>query len=213
MRFNAAAFNAHLGGPVGQQLAWRRARACPCLDPSSRQPLFTCVPCGGKGVLWAKEVCGTAGLSGQSQRASQATHGTWEPGDAVLTIPATAKFYDAGRYDRFRAIDAKRPFSRVLIRGECDRIFGTIASVSRVFWYADDGTTEVDGALPGFDIDGRLTFADPNRAPPVGRAYTIEGAVFSEWFAFLDLPTPRNVGAHLLPKKLPVRTFDVFGRS
>ena len=103
MQLSPTAFNAHLLN-IGQRLGWRRAFACPCVNPASGAARQDCPLCRGKGRQWAAEVIGVAGMQNQSQKKGFAQFGTWEPGDALLTVGSDSPFYDAGQYDRFRAV-------------------------------------------------------------------------------------------------------------
>lgn len=210
MQFSPTRFNAHLSG-MGHDLGWRRSYACPCVNPSSGQPNPAHAACGGKGRQWDAEIVCRIGFQGQSARKGMADFGVWEPGDAVLTIGSDQACYNAGRFDRFRSLSSTHTFTDNLRRSYTDRLNGTIISVDRVFWLDANGNN-VAGDIPSVDpATGALTWA--SGAPPAGVVYSISGTRYDEYFAYLDLPQnrPLNAGA-ALPKKLPVRRFDLFGR-
>ena len=162
--------------------------------------------------MWGHEVTQGcfAGMTNQSQQKSFAQFGTWEPGDAVLTIPENSALYSARQYDRIRSLTASSPFSSVIIRGTGDRIVGAGIELKRVFWLTTDGTAIVEGVLPHIDNGGNLTWA--SGGPPIGQGYTVEGVKALELFVYLGLPSMRNSGTNGLPKKLLARKFDLFGR-
>jgi hypothetical protein len=214
MLLDPGAFNAFLGmgGAVTQQMAWRRAYACPCFNPASGAAVPSCQVCGGKGHTWDDEVIGNTGLTNQSPAKMMAQFGVWEPGDAILSIPSNSPLYAAGWYDRFRALGATNPFSRNLTHGTEDVVYGTLVEIDRVFWIDTDGITLIDGDIPDFDDIGNLTWEAGEIAPAVGQQYSVTGTKFMEYYAYRQLPANRNVGIAGLPLKLPVRSFDLFSR-
>ena len=208
MQLSSGAFNAFLGG-VGQDFQWRRASACPCINPASGAATPNCPFCSGKGVTWAAEVAGKAGMQQQSPRKQFAMFGVFEPGDATLTIPSNSVLYGAGHLDRFRALNSTNPFSTAMIRGDNDKILGTVQSISRVYWIAAD--VIVEGGIPAVGDDGTLTWTSGE--PPAGTAYSISGIKYDEFFVYLSLPSDRNAHAGAaLPRKLLARKFDLFNR-
>ncbi len=219
-RLSPGAFNAFLSGPagIGQDFLWRRASACPCVSRSSGAASPKCPKCSGKGQLWAAPVRGRAGLSQMRASKEFAQMGQWESGDAMVAVPENSPLYQAGQFDRLTLLNAEERFSLVLVRGEpSERVYRTqIIGIERVFWYAgplnDGGSDVVEGSLPQVSGDGELTWGAAG-APPVGKQYTIEGWSRPEYYVWNAMPSTRNehFGARL-PKKLPVRRFDLFGR-
>lgn len=210
MELSPSRFNEFLGG-IGQRFAWRQAFACPCVNPASGASKPGCPLCNGKGQMWSAEVPGVAGMTAQNHKKGFANFGTWEPGDALLTIGSDSKLYGAGHFDRFRAINSTHRFNYVVVPGQNDKLLGTIKSVSRVFWLNSGGTAVVEGGIPAVAADGSLTWT--SGAPPAGASYSITGIKYDEYFAYMALPANRNEhqGA-ALPQKLPVRKWDLFGR-
>lgn len=213
MRLQPEKFNRLLNGDVGQDFMWRCRYACPCVNPNSGAAKPACPLCYGIGHQWDAEVAGRAGKTNQTNKAGFANFGTWESGDAVLTIPSNAPFYGARQFDRFRSLEATVGFSENFIRGVRDRIFGTVKSISRVFWLTPDGTQNVVGDLPTVGPDGTLSWAEGANAPPAGVTYSASGEKYLEWYAYLDLPIDRNSGVSGLPRKLPVRLIDLLLRG
>ena len=212
MRLSPAAFDAFLSGPAGTSLAWRRRSACPCTNPSSGSADPLCPLCKGKRHLWAAEIVGKAGVTNQTPQKLQAQFGSWESGDCSLSIPEASPLYMAGPFDRFRALDAKTPFSEVLTPRQVDALVGSIVSISRVFWRAPDHQSLIDGGVPDVSADGTLSWADSSGAPPADTPYTVEGIRFVEWFAFTNRPASRTVGVTGLPLKLGARRLDLLTR-
>lgn len=214
MRLSPGAFNAHLA-TMGHELAWRRSYACPCITPGSGQADPKCAWCGGKGRQWDDESpanVAKCGFTSQSAKKGMAEFGVWEPGDAVLSIGSNCPFYTCGRFDRFRSTKSTHVFTDNLRRGFNDRLAGSIVSIDRVFWL-DAGKNLVEGSIPSVGDNGVLTWADGDVAPGDGVVFSIAGERWDEYYAFLDLPQNRPIhnGADL-PRKLPVRRFDLFGR-
>jgi hypothetical protein len=212
MEFNPAAFDALLNN-MGHQFAWRKSYACPCFNPGSGQAKDTCPQCGGKGRIWTAESdpnTGTCGFQAQNARKAMADFGVWEAGDSLLTIGEDCPFYVSGRFDRFRSLRSTHVFTDGLRRGFGDRIWGKIVSIDRVFWLDVDSNI-VEGGIPTVATNGALTWTA--NEPPQGQTYSVAGERFDEYYAYLNIPQnrPMHDGARL-PKKLPVRKFDLFGR-
>lgn len=211
MRFSEDKFNAMLGGDLARGFAWRKSYACPCgTNPRSGAAKSSCPLCGGKGRQWNDEVVGAAGAKAMSQQRAFAMFGEFEPGDTLLTVGSDSPLYSARQFDRIRALDATVPFSEALIQGQNDRILGTVVAFERVFWLAGDGTTILEGELPTQAADGSLSWA--TGGPPANTPYSVSGMKWTEWYVYKDLPVDRNVGASGLPRRLPVRSFDLFRR-
>ncbi|MFD3263208.1 hypothetical protein [Phenylobacterium ferrooxidans] len=209
MRFSPTNLNAHIVN-MGQDLGWRRASACPCFSPASGNARFDCLLCGGRGHTWAAEVVVRAGLSSQTSKKALAQFGVYEIGDALLTIGSDSPLYDMGQYDRVRGLTSTNRFSTMMTRGQGDTLLGTIKSVDRVFWLNEAANATVEGGIPTVSDAGVLTWATGE--PPAGTQYVVNGVRFDEFFAFLDLPSDRNIGGANLPRKVPVRKFDLLGR-
>jgi hypothetical protein len=210
MRFRPAKFNAFLRGNARRDVFWRRATACPCVAPYSGAAKDTCPQCSGIGWTWAEPVAAWCGMQGMSPSRASAMFGVWEPGDALLTIPSDSPLYGAGRNDRIRSVDATSPFSEVITPEMNPRLKGSIVSIERVFWLVDG--EPVDGGIPGVDSVGVMSWPDDD-GPPEDTSFTVEGRRHQEVFVFRDLPSTRDIGVAGLPRKLPVRNFDIFGRA
>lgn len=210
MRFSPARFNGFLSGDVRQEFLWRRASKCPCVADHSGQPKPGCPLCEGKGLQWAPPLAAHAGMTGLSSKKAMEQFGSYEAGDATLTIPSSSPMYIAGRGDRITALGATNPFSIVLRRGLNDKLLGRIVSVDRVFWLTPDGTANVEGAIPTVNADGSLSWV--TGAPPPRVNFTVEGVRHDELYIFTELPADRNAGVSGNPRRAPVRLFDLFAR-
>lgn len=210
MQLDPAAFNAHFRH-MGQNVAWRRSHACPCINPASRHAKPNCPRCNGKGRTWDDEKTDRIGVTSQSSKKMQAMFGVWEPGDVVLSIPSDSPIYEIGPYDRVRLLNATSRFSTALIRGEGDRLLGTIKCVDRVFWLASDGETEVEGGIPDVAANGALTWH--SGAPAEGSTFSISGVKYDEYFCWPEQSIDRNIHGARLPRRLMARKFDLFGRN
>lgn len=209
MRLSPAAFNAFLGGAVRQDVKWRRATACPCVQRDSGHAKPNCPACGGRAWVWGAAKAAWAGIQGMSPRTAQAMFGAWEEGDATITIPAASPLYNAGRYDRIQMGDATAPFSSVIVPGLVERLDGNIAVVESVVWL--EGDKLVEGPAPEVDGLGNLKWSGAR--PPAGKSFTVTGRRWVELYLFNDVPNSRNSGISGLPRKVTARRFDLLGRS
>lgn len=211
MQLSPAAFNAHIAR-MGQDVMWRPSYRCPCFNPDSGAAKPTCPLCRGRGWTWGAEAATRIGLTNQNAKKAMEQFGTYEVGDALLTLPSDSAAYGAGRHARFRALNATNPFSEPLTRGDGDRLLGSIKSFTRCYWLNDAGTVEVEGGLPVADANGNLTWPSGG-APPAGKQYSLSGVRYDEYYLPLDLPVDRNHHAGApLPRKVLARRLDLFGR-
>ena len=160
--------------------------------------------------MWDGEVVGRCGFVNMSAKKGMADFGVWEPGDAVLSIGSDCPFYELGRFDRFRSLSSMQRFTDNLRRGFNEKLLGTIERIDRVFWLNSQKNI-VEGSIPTVGEGGVLTW--PDSGPPEGTVFSIAGVRWDEWFAYLDMPQNRPMhGGAALPRRLPVRKFDLFGR-
>jgi hypothetical protein len=211
MFLNPNAFNVHLAH-MGQDFLWRKATACPCLSATSGSPDPRCPNCGGKGQIWAAPVNCVAGVANQATQQNWAKFGLYQSGDMVVSIPENSAMYDMSRFDRVVMLDATEGFSIALRHGApAERILGPVQAVTRVFWYDTDGVTIVEGGLPTLAPNGAPTWSTGE--PPAGRAYSVSGTSFVEYFCFEKYPSNRGEHHGLrLPKRNVLRKFDLFGQ-
>jgi hypothetical protein len=211
VQLSPARFNAHLAG-MGQDVAWRRAYACPCISPGSGAAKPTCPLCRGKGRQWDTELVVRIGVVNQNSKQAMAQFGVWEPGDVLFSIGSDSPAYVIGQYDRMRLINSTSPFSIVRTRGDSDYITGTLQSLTRVFWLNTAGDAVIEGSLPTIQTDN-MNWAWTSGGPPAGTQYTVTGTKFDEYYFFLDGSNDRNHHAGAaLPRKAPGRRFDLFAR-
>ena len=212
MQLSPAAFNAHLAA-IGQQYAWRKSYACPCIDPHSGAAKPSCPLCAGRGRKWDAPVDGVAGMSGAKTQREWAQFGVYESGDVVVTIGSDSPMYGIGQFDRVTALNATNGFSVVLTRGAlAERLLMTVASIDRVFWLTPDGAATVNGNIPVLAASGTL-FWPNGGAPPAGAKYTVSGTKFLEYFCYGDFASNRNMqSGSRLPKRVVLRDFDLFNR-
>lgn len=210
MQLSPDAFNAFLGA-IGQQFQWRRAYACPCVNPHSGAAKQGCPNCHGKGQYWVAPVAAVAGMASQEIQQKWQQFGRYEEGDAVVTIGSDSPMYAMGQFDRVTMLNNKDPFSMVLTRGNNDVLHFMVDAFARCYWL-DNASAIVEGGLPVADANGNLTWPNGG-APPAGTQYSLTGSKFSEYYVFDKYPSDR--GEHsgaLLPKKVVLRKFDLFGR-
>ena len=210
MQLSPAAFNAHLAA-IGQQYAWRKSYACPCIDPHSGAARPSCPLCAGKGRQWSAPVNGVAGMSGAKTQREWAQFGVYESGDVVVTIGSDSPMYGVGQFDRVTALNATNAFSVVLTHGApVERLLMTVATIERVFWLTPDGSATVDGGIPQVSANGTLSWSEGS-IPPAGIKYTVSGTKFLEYFCYGDFVSNRNMqSGSPLPKRVVLRDFDLF---
>lgn len=208
MRLSPKRFNRHLNH-MGQDFAWRRAYACPCVNPHSGSPKPACPNCAGKGRLWDAAVEGKAGIVGRDQMKAFAAFGMWDQGDIMLSIPSDSPLYGIGQFDRVAASNRSEPFSLNLVRGVNDLIRFPILSIERVFWLVNEVPTDASpvSLLP----DGRIQWGE--LAPPINATYSVTGRRTPEYFCYTELPADRPMHfGETLPRRVALRRFDLFGR-
>lgn len=211
MFLNPARFNSHLLH-MGQNVAWRKAYACPCRNPNSGASDPKCPQCAGKGQLWDASIDSVVGVTGSKVQKEWAQFGNYESGDTVVSIGSDSPLYEMGQFDRVTLLNAPEQFSITLVRGApTERLIGKIESISRVFWL-DAQKALVQGGIPQVDDNGRLTWETGE--PPAGTQFGISGVKLQEFFCFGPYPSNRNEhqGARL-PKRVVLRKFDLWGRA
>lgn len=211
MKLDPAAFNRHLKH-VGQRLLWRQSFMCPCVIEFSGAADTSCTLCHGKGRMWNAPVESVAGVTRQGVDSQFQDFGAMEQGDLTLTVPNSAACYDMGKFDRITLLNSTDVFSRVLTRGDNDRLLDIpVQSVTRVFWRNAAKTGIVEGGIPTVGEGGALTWASGE--PDAGVQYSITGIKFDEYYVYSSLPSDRNEhqGA-ALPKRVALRKFDLFGK-
>lgn len=213
MRFKQGQFDRHLVN-IGQQIVWRRAYACSCVNPASGNPDPKHAVCAGKGRIWADGVQSVVGIVRQETVAEWVQSGLYESGDMVLSIPQNSPMWDgSGQFDRVLMLNSDDVFSMPLMRGgPVERLLFQPVRIDRVFWFSpSDRNTLVEGPHPVVDAAGNLSW--PNGGPPLGVSYSITGLKHTEYFIFGKFPSDRNQHAGMrLPKRVIARKWDLFGR-
>ena len=214
MRFSPARFDRHLAN-MGQQVLWRRAYACACVNPTSGAPDPKHALCGGKGRIWVEPVQTVIGVTQQEVTPEMIAAGVWESGDMVATVPqASPMWASAGRFDRLTLLNSTDVFSQPYTRGAPNaRIIFAVASIERCFWLHPQTRLIVEGGLPVVDANGFLSWPGGVGEPPPATTYSLTGQRFDEYYILDHLPSDRNEhsGARL-PKKINLRKFDLFNR-
>lgn len=211
MNLSPAAFNAHIQR-MGQDVFWRKAWACACVNPHSGSADTQCQVCDALGWIWDDERPARIGLQAMSSRKSMQTFGVYEEGDILASIGSDSPVYAIGRFDRIRSRVASNPFSFHLQRGMNDRVMGTVVSIDRVFWLNEAKTETIDGTPPTIGCNGALSWP-VGQGPPEGAVYSISGVRYDEWYAFPNLSADRMIHNAKLPRKILLRRFDLFGRA
>ncbi len=210
MRLNPGDFNVFLAD-IGQDVTWRRAYACPCVNPNSGQAKASCVHCGGKGRLWQEAVPASTGVSGRTAQKEWVQFGISDVGDVVVTIPSTSCMYDIGPFDRVMFINRSEPFSQNIVKGVNEKIRFFVVSIEKVL-YLDESNELVNSDPPAVNEDGTLDWTDVEL--PDGVTFSVSGRRRQEYFCYPEMPfdRPHHAGA-TLPRKVVLRRFDLYGNQ
>jgi hypothetical protein len=202
-------FNAFLGG-IGQEIQWRRASACPCVNPNSGQAKSNCKHCKSIGRLWGPAVAARAGVSGREVQKQWVNFGQSDVGDVVLTIPSDDPLYAIGPYDRALFLNRTEPFSQNIVKGVNERINFKVVSLERVLYIS--GEDLIDAPLPAILDDGTLDWAGVEL--PDGVTFSIAGRRHTEYYCLKNTPfdRPHHAGA-ALPRKVVLRRFDLYANQ
>lgn len=212
MQLNPDAFAALLDN-FAEPFVYRKAYACPCINPNSGSPAANCEHCAAKGWLWTEPEPAEAAVCSSSVQLEWAKMGNWESGDMVVSIPYTSSLYRIAQFDRLTPLANTDQRSLALVRGAPkERLHGTVSGVLRVFWFDDAGSV-VEGLLPNVAPNGTLSWPDGG-APPVGKSYSITYGRYSDYYCFGPFSNDRHKhGGLLLPRKMVMRRFDLLGRT
>lgn len=212
MRFSPQRYNRFLNN-IGQDVEWRRAWSCSCVNPSSGSPDAKCRLCVGKGYIWDPAVKTRVGIASQDLQTKWAKMGRWEAGDMVLVVPECSVLWDAGKFDRVTQLNSTDRFSLALVHGSpAEKLQFVTVDVDRCFWRDPATHTLIEGGIPEI-VNGVPTWPGGVGEPPAGLGYSLTGTRRSEYFVYDTLPSDRNqhAGARL-PKQVVMRRFDLFGR-
>lgn len=210
MKLSAGNFNKFLNA-VGQEFAWRRAYACPCVNPMTGGANTNCLYCHGKGKTWDETATnGMAGVVSRNNLKKFSDFGMFDPSDVMLSIPSDSVLWDIGQYDRVSALNRSEPFSINLVYGVNEVIRYPLVSIERVSWINNDGAL-VLGDIPTISPAGEIIWG--SSPPPEQTTYSITGRWIPEYFVYIDLPydRPEHAGEPL-PRRVIIRKFDLFGR-
>lgn len=209
MNFNPADFNALLNN-IGQDVQWRQAFACPCINPNSGQPKPSCTHCGGKGRIWQDPVQARTGVAGRQAQKQWVDYGISDIGDVVVSIPSDSPLYAIGPFDRVLFLNRTEPYSVNITKGVNERIRFFVMSVDKVLYL--NGDTLVDAPLPAVDSDGTIDWTGVE--VPDGVTFSVTGRRRSEYFCYPETPfdRPHHAGA-TLPRRVVLRRFDLYGNQ
>jgi len=209
VNFEPSEFNAFLNN-IGQDVMWRRARACPCVNPNSGQAAFTCPHCDGKGRIWMAEVAARTGVAGGSVQKQWVNFGMYAEGDIVVSVPSDSPMYAIGPFDRVLFLNRTEPFSQNIVKGVNEVIRFAVVELETVLYI--DGDNVVDAPLPLIMSDGTLDWSGVEL--PDGVTFSITGRRRAEYYAFPSTAwdRPHHAGA-ALPRKVVLRRFDMYANS
>lgn len=209
MQLNPAAFDGLLN-QMGQDVVWRRAYACPCVNPNSGQAKANCAHCSGKGRIWQPPVPARTGVAGRDAHKQWAQFGFADVGDVVVSIPSDSPLYAIGPFDRVRFENRSEPFSLNITKGINEKIRHAVLSVEKVL-YLNNGNL-VDAPLPVVLPDGTLNWDGVE--VPDGVTFSVSGRRKAEYYCFPETPfdRPHHAGA-TLPRRVVLRRFDLYANS
>lgn len=210
MNFSENDFNSFLNG-VGQDVMWRRAHACPCVNPNSGQPKPTCIHCKAAGRLWQAAVPARTGVSGRDAQKQWVQFGISDVGDVVVSIPSDSPLYAIGPFDRVLFLNRTEPFSQNVVKGVNEKINFFVVDVEKVF-YLDEAAGLVDAPLPIVMPDGTLDWSGVEL--PDGVTFSVTGRRRGEYYCFPETPfdRPHHAGARL-PRRVVLRRFDLYANQ
>lgn len=230
MKLSPGAFDGFLND-IGQDVQWRAATVCPCVNPSSGQAKPTCAHCTGRGRLWADPVAARTGVAGRTVQREWAQFGSWEAGDVVVSIPSDSPLYAIGPYDRVQFLQRSEPFSINLVAGvnigssagpisasgpvsptasvshATARLRFPVNRIDHARWIV--GANLIEGTVPTVSDDGTLHWPD-GTAPPDGASISLTGRRRAEFFCFPESPFDRpHYQGLTLPRRVVLRRFDL----
>lgn len=208
--FNSEGFDAMLND-MGQEVFWRRAYACPCINPKSGQAKMGCPFCAAKGRIWQDPVACKTGVAGRSAQKQWLQFGIADIGDVLISIPSDSDLYGIGPFDRVFFANRTEPFSQNVVKGVNEQIRFFVVSVEKVL-YIDSSNNLIEADLPAVRSDGTL---DWDSVPlPDGVTFSITGRRKAEYFCYPETPfdRPHHSGA-TLPRRVVLRRFDLYGNS
>jgi hypothetical protein len=208
MQLNPDEFNSFLA-EMGQSVTWRRAFACPCVNPESGQARPACPHCYSKGRIWpgAPVPC-TTGVAGRGAHKQWLQTGLADVSDVVVSIPSDSPLYGVGPFDRVRFDNRTEPFSLNITKGVNEKIRFFVVSLEKVLYEQEDGTL-IDAPLPLVNDDGTLDWSGVEL--PDGVTFSVTGRRRAEYIAMTETPfdRPHHHGA-ALPRKVVLRRFDQY---
>lgn len=204
--FDVSEFNTHLN-EMGQDVAWRRAHACPCVNPASGQPKVNCKHCLGKGRIWKLPVPARTGVAGGNVMKKWVDFGGYAEGDVIVSIPSDSPLYAVGPFDRVLFLNRTEPFSQNVVKGVNEVIKFPVLELEQVSYIAGDDV--VDAPLPLILPDGSLEWSGVEL--PDGVTFSITGRRRAEYFCWPQtlLDRPHSFGL-ALPRKVVLRRFDLY---
>ncbi len=206
---NQFEFNALLN-EVGQEFWWRKAVACPCVDPYSGQPKQDCIYCSGKAHIWGDPACSKAGIISQSQVKKLVPFGLMDTGDIMVSIPSDSPMYDIGSFDRAQMRNRTEPFTMAIVQGVNSTLRFTPTSIDSVHWIDTVTGDFITGTIP--EISGNLLVWS-GTTPPEGQQFTLTGRRYPEYYCYQEQPLDRpHQFGEPLPRRVVLKRFDVAGR-
>lgn len=208
--FNHSEFDGFLAA-VGQDVVWRRAYACPCVNPTSGHARVGCKHCKGKGRLWQPGLDARTGVSGREAQQQWVQFGQPSLGDVVVTVPSDSPLYEIGPSDRVLFKNKTEPFSLNIVKGVNERINFSIVSLEKVL-YIDGNDAMVDAPLPVVQSNGVLNWSGVEI--PDGVTFSLAGRRNPEYFCMKDTPFDRpHQGGAKLPRRVVLRRFELYANQ
>jgi hypothetical protein len=132
-----------------------------------------------------------------------------DAGDILLVLPSNESIYAIGEFDRIMLTQRTEPFSMAVVPSLHDILRFKPSAIDRVFW-TDEEDAIIEGDIPTYDADGKLTWADGVSSPPADTVYSVSGRRHPEYFCYLSLPADRpNARGMPLPRRILARRMDL----
>lgn len=208
IQLNPDDFNSFLNG-MGQNVQWRRAFACPCVNPKSGQAKVNCIACSGKGRIWPGDpVAGVTGVAGGQAHKQWMAYDIADMSDVILSVPSDSPLYAIGPFDRVMFVNRTEPFSLNIVKGVNEKIRFYVTELEKVLYLLPDGSA-ADAEPPQVLGDGSLDW-DAVEVPD-GATFSVTGRRRTEYFCMPDTPfdRPHHAGA-TLPRRVVLRRFDQY---
>ena len=212
----------------GRDVFWQQAVVCSCWNLQTGQPLYTCNACGGTGYTYQPPLIGRALVTSISQsKQFNEFAGTFEAGDAVMTVPARKvrlvnkrisslrdiePLFQVSVYDLITLTDDVRKFSEVLIKNTSipNRAADTLLNINPLKVHYVQSADTVTGIITPYEegidfqmVGNKVEWLTDKLAD--GQSYGIMYDHRPVYTVLTELPQQRHQDGQDLPKRVVLR--------